>query len=225
VEAGRALLRPFCLLGRRRSGDGSNDGRDMFWPWKKTSAQIDAQPTSPATAAEDDAVNILRYLRNECIRLDLAFEPSLAPEDESDQQRERRLVGDKERLIQELCDILDQSGEIINPTKFYKDMVNRERKATTAIAPGIAIPHVRSMQCRAFIMGFARSRQGVHFASLDGKPTRVFFLMSSPPYEDKIYLKVYRQIAEMFQEEWVLDALAEATDTNEVLNILRGFLS
>ncbi|MFW5846197.1 MAG: PTS sugar transporter subunit IIA, partial [Planctomycetota bacterium] len=81
-------------------------------------------------------MNILRFLRNECIELDEAFEPTPAGEEENDQQRERRLVNDKERFVQHLCNVLDRSGEIVNPTKFYKDMVNRERKATTAIAPG-----------------------------------------------------------------------------------------
>ncbi|MFW5844986.1 MAG: PTS sugar transporter subunit IIA, partial [Planctomycetota bacterium] len=72
------------------------------------------------------------------------------------------------------------------------------------------------------IMGFVRSRKGVWYASLDGAPTHAFFLMSSPPYEDKLYLRVYRQFAEMLQQEWILDCLMDADDANEVLNILRG---
>ncbi len=169
-------------------------------------------------------MNILRFMRNDCIGLDLDFEPTEAAEDESEQQRERRLVSDKERLIQVLCNLLDASGEISNPTKFYKDMVNRERKATTAIAPGVAIPHVRSMQCRTFIMGFASSRKGLYFDSLDGGPTHLFFLLASPPYEDKLYLRVYRQFAEMLQHEYVKDALLDATSISDVLSILRGYI-
>lgn len=175
---------------------------------------------------DDDDVNILRFLDPACMRLGLNFEPSAAPEDESEQQRERRLLKDKDAVLQELADILDFSGQIVNPTKFYKDLVNRERKATTGIAPGIAIPHVRSMQVRSFIMGFARADgDGVPFASLDGSPTRLFFMLASPPYEDKLYLRVYRQFAEMVSQEWVVEAFLDAETEQDVLNVMRGFIT
>lgn len=176
--------------------------------------------------AAEDPVNILRFLDPNCIALDLQSPISPAPDaEESAAARERRLVSDKETLLQELCELLDRSGAIVNPSKFYKDMVNRERKATTAIAPGIAIPHVRSMQVRSFVMGFARSRQGHPFASLDGGPTRLFFLLASPPYEDKLYLRVYRQFAEMIRHDWVQQSFLDAETEQDVLNILRGYVS
>ena len=174
---------------------------------------------------EDEAVNILRFLRPECIELSLQTEPSIPVEDETESQRERRLVRDKEAVLSEITDILDRSGEIANPTKFYKDLVNRERKATTAIAPGIAIPHVRTMQARSFVIGFARAPgDGLPFASLDGAPTRLFFMLTSPPYEDKTYLKVYRQFAEMISQPWVVDSFLEAESPQDILNVLRGYI-
>ncbi|MFW5830191.1 MAG: PTS sugar transporter subunit IIA [Planctomycetota bacterium] len=169
-------------------------------------------------------MNILRFLRPECIDLELDVPVTEPGDEETDQQRERRLIQDKERVIQTICNLMDRSGEISNPTKFYKDMVNRERKATTAIGPGIAIPHVRSMQCRTFLMGLARSRQGLYFDSLDGKPTHLFFLLASPPYEDKLYLRVYRQFAEMLRYDYVRESLIEADDLDEVMSILRGYI-
>jgi len=180
--------------------------------------------------SEDEAIgmNILRFLRTECISMDLAARPSEPGADETDEQRERRLIADKERVLQEIADILDRSGQIVNPTKFYKDLLNRERKATTAIAPGIAIPHVRSKQARSFIMGFARSKGGLPFGSLDGGPTHLFFLLASPSHEDqdfdKVYLRVYRQFAEMVRHEWIVDSFMDAEDEQDILNILRGYI-
>ena len=171
-------------------------------------------------------MNILRYMKAECICMDLAFEPTELADEESEAQIERRLLKDKENALQEMADILDASGQIVNPTKFYKDMLNRERKATTAIAPGIAIPHVRSMQVRSFVMGFARAKgDGIPFASLDGGPSKLFFLLASPPYEDKLYLKIYRQFAEMIRHQWVYDSFLDAETPHDVLNVLRGYIS
>ncbi len=187
--------------------------------------------TGNATSEEpdrpgDEPVNILRFLHPDCIALDLETRPTPVDPDESEGQRERRLVHDKEALLQEFTDLMDRSGNVVNPTKFYKDMVNRERKATTAIAPGIAIPHVRSMQVRNFTMGFARAPgAGFPFASLDGGPTRLFFILAAPPYDDRLYLRVYRQFAEMIQHDWIIDSFTDAQSEQDVRNILRGYVA
>ena len=200
---------PLLPFGRKKAGE----------------AHTPTATDRPEAAGESEGpVNILRYLRPECIRLELETRPAPVPEEETEAQRERRLIADKEAVLQELTDLFDVSGEITNPTKFYKDLVHRERKATTGIAPGIAIPHVRTMQARSFVIGFARSTPGVPFASLDGTDTHLFFLLAAPPYEDKLYLKVYREFAEMVSNEWVLDAFMDAATEQDVLNVLRGFV-
>jgi len=184
-----------------------------------------AETEGTAEDAAEGSVNILRYLDPACIQLELQSRPSEAPVDESPAHHERRLVSDKERILQELADVLDRSGKIVNPTKFYKDLVNRERKASTAIVPKIAIPHVRSMQAREFLIGFARSREGLPFASVDNEPTHLFFMLASPPYEDRLYLRVYREFAEMIRHDWIVDSFMDAENEQEVINILRGYVA
>ncbi len=167
-------------------------------------------------------MNILRHLRPACIRLDLDTLPTPAEEDETPERCAKRENADKDRLLAEFAELFEKSGAIVNPSKFLRDLINRERKATTAIAPGVAIPHVRSMQARSFIMGFARARApGIPFDSLDGAPTRLFFLLASPPYEDRIYLQVYREFAELVQDERVIAGLTEAREAQDVFNTLR----
>jgi len=95
-------------------------------------------------------------------------------------------------LLEEMVDLLCLSGEIGNRNKALQDLYNRERKATTAVGHGIAIPHVRTKQAKSFVIGFVRSRDGQQFDSLDGKPVHVFFPMVAPPYDDSLYLRVFR---------------------------------
>jgi PTS system fructose-specific IIC component len=169
-------------------------------------------------------VNVLRFLHPECIKLDLDAHASEAPEGETEAQRDKRLGRDKERVLTELAELFDRSGLVVNRSKFLRDLTNRERKATTAVAPGIAIPHVRTMQVRAFVMGFARAPgEGIPFDSLDGEPTRLFFLLASPPYDDRTYLAVYRELAQLIQDEDAFAALHEARTPQDVFNVLRGF--
>lgn len=169
-------------------------------------------------------MNVLRHLRPECIALDLPFQPHEPAEDESEAQRGKRLERDKEALLAVFAELLDRSGVIVNRAKLERDLVHRERKATTGIAPGIAIPHVRSMQVRSFIMGFARAPEGGWpFLALDGEPTRFFFLLASPPWDDRVYHQVYKELAELILDEEVMAGLAAAATPQDVLNVFRGY--
>ncbi len=169
-------------------------------------------------------MNILRFLRPECIKLGLDFAPAEGEEGESEATRAARHRREKEVLIAELAGLLARSGEIANLPKFTKDLSHRERKATTAIAPGVAIPHVRTYQARSFIIGLARAAEpGVDFDSLDGEPTRLFVLLTSPPWDDRTYLQVYREFAQIVQDEEALDGLMRAATVQDVFNALRAF--
>ena len=194
---------------------------------------VDAPDRSDASAdaSNEDAVNPLRFLSPECICLSCRTQPTPAAPDETEAQQYKRRLADKEAMLQELTDLLDRSGNIVNPTKFFKDMVNRERRATTAIAPAIAIPHVRSSQVRRFTIAFARAdAPGIDFDSLDGKPTRFFFCLAGSndrdkPEQDRLFLKIYRQFAQMLQHDWMMDALADVQDEQELLNLFRGYIN
>ena len=172
-------------------------------------------------------MNVLRHLRPECISLDLVFAPTPPPEEadeESDAQRRKRLLRDKEGLLEAFAGLLGRSGEVANQAKLFKDLDHRERKATTGIASGVAIPHVRSMQVKHFVMGFVRAPQpGWPFLSLDGEPTRFFFLLASPPWDDRLYHQIYRELASVIQDEETMEALATAVDVQAVMNAFRHY--
>lgn len=167
-------------------------------------------------------MNVLRFLRAECIQLDLDVVPTEAVEDETEAQQAKRLAKDKDRTLEALVAVYERSGQMVNRNKFLKDLDHRERKATTAIVPGIAIPHVRTLQMRSFVMGFARAAgDGVPYLSLDGGPTRLFFLLASPPYDDRIYLQVYKALGGLLQDEDFTGALTTATDAQQVYQLFR----
>lgn len=171
-------------------------------------------------------MNVLRHLRPECISLDLNFLPTPPPEavEETDAQLHKRLLRDKDRLLEDFAALLMHSGEVANQSKLFKDLDHRERKATTGIASGVAIPHVRSMQVKHFVMGFVRAPEpGWPFLSLDGEPTRFFFLLASPPWDDRLYLQVYRELAAVIQDEETMEALAVAGDVQAVMNAFRHY--
>jgi fructose PTS system EIIBC or EIIC component len=171
--------------------------------------------------------NVLRHLRESCIALEPDFTPTPLPEDEDEETdvlRLRRERHDKDRLLTVFAHLLSASGDVSSTNKLIRDLDHRERKATTAVAPGVAIPHVRSMQMRNFVMGYVRAPEpGWPFLSLDGDPTRHFFLLASPPWDDKLYHQIYKELAEFILDEDSLGVLDAAQDPQDVFNAFRAF--
>jgi PTS system fructose-specific IIC component len=166
-------------------------------------------------------MRLSRYLTPELIELNLDSLVELDfPEGMSEQRRARET---KERVVGALASVLSKSGGVRNAQRLFRDLHNREKKATTGIGGGVAIPHVRTLQVKEFVIAFARSDAGVEFASLDGKPVRIFFPMASPPDDDTFYLRVYRSLSEILSFENSVRQLLEAADPHEVLRILRSF--
>jgi mannitol/fructose-specific phosphotransferase system IIA component (Ntr-type) len=155
---------------------------------------------------------------SELIKLDMT---TAVPEPPENGSRKKWLVDVKETLISELVDILDPTGKIGNRKKLLLDFINREKKASTGIGRGFAIPHIRSMQAKEFMIGFGRSREGYEFDAMDGKPVHFFFIMAAPPYDDSLYLKVFRTISQMVSFDGFGDQLMEADDPFEVIRIIK----
>jgi mannitol/fructose-specific phosphotransferase system IIA component (Ntr-type) len=107
-----------------------------------------------------------------------------------------------------------------NPSKLVTDLYNREKKASTAIGYGIAVPHVRTYQAKEFIIAVGRSVDGIEFEAPDQQPVHLFFCMAAPQYDDKLYLQVFKSLAENLQFDYFRDRLLAAA---EAYDIVRAF--
>ncbi len=165
-------------------------------------------------------MNLGRLIRPELIRMEL--ETSMPSEPEEPFDRQRFVWSVKEQVIAEVADIVTSSGRIGNPRRFRNDLFNREKKATTGLAQGIAIPHVRTREAREFIMAFARSTPGIEFDCLDGGRAHLFFIFVAPPYDDVLYLKIYKQMAEAFTFNNAAEAFMNARNEGEVIRALKS---
>jgi mannitol/fructose-specific phosphotransferase system IIA component (Ntr-type) len=165
-------------------------------------------------------MNLRRFLRPDLVKLRLDTrweEPEEPPANVA-----KRIAETKEAVVHELARLLSASSRVGNESKLFTDLWNREKKATTAIGNGLAIPHVRTMQAKELILAVALSREGVPFDAPDGEPARVFLAMVAPPYEDTLYLRCLKQISTMFSQEGMVDRLLAAEDVHEVLRLFES---
>jgi PTS system fructose-specific IIC component len=158
-------------------------------------------------------------MKPEMIRLDMQCE--FAPPADDSGYSKKQLAGMKEAILEELADLLDFSGKVSNKRKLVNDLFNREKKATTAIGHGIAVPHVRTMQAKEFAIAIGRKAEGYEFDAPDGLPVRLFFCMAAPPYDDTLYLKVFKALAERLQYQEFVDNLLTASDPHLIIRAFK----
>jgi nitrogen PTS system EIIA component len=99
-------------------------------------------------------------------------------------------------------------------------LADRERLASTAIGDEIAIPHGKLVQLGALALGLARSRAGLDFESVDGSPTRLFFVLLAPDNSTGLHLKALARISRLCKEPLFRNRLLEAEDATQMLEIL-----
>ena len=171
------------------------------------------------------AVNFLRILTPDsmCFELETRLLPDGDLPEDFDPQSPKNLERVRESVVAELCELLATSGQISNQSRLFKDLYNREKRTPTAMGDGIAIPHVRTIQARKFVMAFARSHDGLPFFSTDGEDVHLFFAMVSPPHEDKTYLRIYKSLASALLQDEHRQAFMEAYSPNEIWEVLELF--
>ncbi|RME85563.1 MAG: PTS sugar transporter subunit IIA, partial [Planctomycetota bacterium] len=99
---------------------------------------------------------------------------------------------------------------------------NREKKATTGLGEGFALPHVRTMEARDLAMALLRVPEGVDFDAIDQKPVYLFLAMVAPPYDDNLYLRIYRDIAKGISAD-LREELLQATHLGDVYGALKKY--
>jgi PTS system fructose-specific IIC component len=165
-------------------------------------------------------MRITRFITEDLIKLDMETLRNPEMEEQLDGREERIISSYRELIIGEIADLLEESGKIGNRQKLFTDLMNRERRACTAIGQAFAIPHVRTMQAKDTVMGFLRSWDGLPFGAADGLDVHIFLPIVGPPYDDKIYLRIYRRIGELLSEDGILDRFLEVDKAGEVIRIL-----
>jgi mannitol/fructose-specific phosphotransferase system IIA component (Ntr-type) len=57
---------------------------------------------------------------------------------------------------------------------------------------------------------------------MDGEPVRFFFIMAAPPYEDGLYLKVFKALSELISFDGLADQLLEAQEPFDIIRAIKS---
>ena len=127
---------------------------------------------------------------------------------------------DKADAIGQMVELLAKSGSLEDKKKFKQAILERERLSTTGIGEGIAIPHGKSSAVKRAALAAMVVPQGVDFASADGAPVHLLFMIAVPAEGAELHLEVLERLAAMLMDEDFRKRLTAAKDAAEFLRIL-----
>lgn len=130
-------------------------------------------------------------------------------------------AGTKTEVLEELVTpVARSSGAAVE--ELVQVLLDRERLGSTGIGGGIGIPHGKIPRIDRLFLGFGLSRQGIDFESLDGLPTRIFFLLVTPENSAGLHLKVLARISRMLKSDAFKERLLRARTRDEIIAILQS---
>ena len=127
----------------------------------------------------------------------------------------------KHDALDEMTSVLAAVHPEIDRRKLSHILEEREKLGTTAIGGGIAIPHGKLPGLDHVLAVFGRSPAGVDFESVDGAPTKLFFLLVAPEDSSGMHLKALARISRLLKEESVRERLLTCGDSAGLLRIIQ----
>lgn len=122
----------------------------------------------------------------------------------------------KRAVLAELSEIFTRDHASIQSEAMIEVLLEREKLGSTGIGDGIAIPHGKLKGLDSLVISFGRSREGIDFDSIDGRPAHIFFLLMAPESSTGQHLKALAKISRMLKDPEFRSDLMSAMNAEEI---------
>ncbi len=125
----------------------------------------------------------------------------------------------KKEIIQELLGLLVKAGRVSEVDMVLGELMERERKMSTGIQHGVAIPHAKTKAVKNLVACIGIKKEGFDFQSLDGEPSRIFIMTLSPIDRVGPHVQFLAEISMVIKTEEARARLIQAKNAQEVLAV------
>jgi PTS system nitrogen regulatory IIA component len=129
---------------------------------------------------------------------------------------------DKQGIIDELIGILHSAGAIKDMQSAKAAVMDREKRLSTGMKYGIAIPHGKTPTVDRLVACVGVSEAPIAFDSLDGQPSRIFIMTLSPPEKTGPHLQFLAEVSQLFKDETKRERVLQARTPAELLALVAG---
>ena len=126
----------------------------------------------------------------------------------------------KEEIIDELLEMLVQAGKVKDKAVALACVLDRERKMSTGMKHGIAIPHGKTDSVTDLVACIGISDHPVDFDSLDQDPCRIFIMTLSPVDKTGPHLQFLAEVSLLFKSAEKRQEILSSTDKVDIIRIL-----
>lgn len=126
----------------------------------------------------------------------------------------------KQEIIDEMVEILYQGGKLNDKEEYKKAILAREAQSSTGLEEGIAIPHAKTSAVKIPSIAFGLSKNGVDYESLDGEPSKLFFMIAAPANASNTHIEILSKLTTMLLDDEIREKLLEIKTEQEVIDIL-----
>jgi PTS system nitrogen regulatory IIA component len=126
-----------------------------------------------------------------------------------------------EVVLSDLCKPLAATYHV-EGQRLLETLVEREKLGSTGIGDGVAIPHGKVKGLPALMASFGRSRAGVDFRAIDGKPTHLFFALFAPENSSRTHLNALATISRISKNASFREAVLKAQDAAEIYKLIEA---
>ncbi len=126
----------------------------------------------------------------------------------------------KREALAELAGVFAKGKIKVDSEAMLHVLLEREKLGSTGIGDGIAIPHGKLAGLDEMVVAFGRSREGIEFEAMDGKPVHLFFLLMAPENSAGQHLKALAKISRMLKDGAFRKNLLEAKMHDDLVRII-----
>jgi nitrogen PTS system EIIA component len=129
-------------------------------------------------------------------------------------------AANKRDVLAEMIAVIAKGERTFKPEAMLQVFLEREQLGSTGIGDGIAIPHGKLAGLDKTVIAVGRSRKGVAFGALDGKPVHLFFLLAAPENCAGHHLKALAKISRMLKDGVFRENLLKAKGHDDFVRII-----
>lgn len=125
----------------------------------------------------------------------------------------------KESVIEEMIDYLVDSGRIKNKEKALNAVLEREKKMTTGMQNGVAIPHGKTDSVDQLVTAIGIKKDGIDFKSMDNELSKIFIMTVSPSSHSGPHIQFLADVSKILKSEDMRKKFLSAEKKEDILDI------
>ena len=129
-------------------------------------------------------------------------------------------LADQNAAIDLMVSLHDKVGNLANKDEFKKAIEEREKKGSTAVGMGIAVPHAKSSAVKQAGLVAITVPDGVDYKSLDKKDSNLLFMIAAPDGAADTHLEVLSKLMTMLMDQSFCSKLLAAGTPDEFLSLI-----